>query len=169
MSVLTVASWPAYRFLRRQVKWSGIPISLRIFLSCDSHRQSLQHSQCNRSRCFSGILLLLLWSKGCWQFDLWFLCFSESSLCIWKFPVPILLRPSLKDFQHNLASMWNKCSCMVIWTFFGIAFLWDWKTDLFQSCGHWCILQICWHTESALSQHHLLGFEIAQLEFHLLQ
>ena len=28
---LTVASWPAYRFLRRQVTWSGIPISLRIF------------------------------------------------------------------------------------------------------------------------------------------
>ena len=31
--VLTVASWPAYRFLRRQVRWSGIPISLRIFHS----------------------------------------------------------------------------------------------------------------------------------------
>ena len=29
--VLTVASWPAYRFLRRQVRWSGIPISLGIF------------------------------------------------------------------------------------------------------------------------------------------
>ena len=29
--VLTVASCPAYRFLRRQVRWSGIPISLRIF------------------------------------------------------------------------------------------------------------------------------------------
>ena len=28
--VLTAASWPAYRFLRRQVRWSGIPISLRI-------------------------------------------------------------------------------------------------------------------------------------------
>ena len=26
--VLTVVSWPAYRFLRRQVRWSGIPISL---------------------------------------------------------------------------------------------------------------------------------------------
>ena len=25
--VLTVAFWPAYRFRRRQVKWSGIPIS----------------------------------------------------------------------------------------------------------------------------------------------
>ena len=29
--VLTVASWPAYRFLRRQVRWSSISISLRIF------------------------------------------------------------------------------------------------------------------------------------------
>ena len=29
--ILTVPSWPAYRFLRRQVRWSGIPISLRIF------------------------------------------------------------------------------------------------------------------------------------------
>ena len=31
--VLTVASWPGYRFLRRQVRWSGIPISFRIFHS----------------------------------------------------------------------------------------------------------------------------------------
>ena len=31
--VLTVASWPAYRFLRRQVRWSDIPVSWRIFHS----------------------------------------------------------------------------------------------------------------------------------------
>ena len=31
--ILTVASWPAYRFLKRQVRWSGIPISWRIFHS----------------------------------------------------------------------------------------------------------------------------------------
>ena len=31
--VLTVASWPIYRFLKRQVRWSGIPISFRIFHS----------------------------------------------------------------------------------------------------------------------------------------
>ena len=31
--VLTVASWPAYRFHKRQVRWSGIPISFRIFHS----------------------------------------------------------------------------------------------------------------------------------------
>ena len=35
--VLTVASWPAYRYLRRQVRWSGIPISLRIFHSWIFH------------------------------------------------------------------------------------------------------------------------------------
>ena len=29
--VLTVASWPAYKFLRRQVRWSDIPTSWRIF------------------------------------------------------------------------------------------------------------------------------------------
>ena len=31
--VLTVASWPAYRYLKSQVRWSGIPISWRIFQS----------------------------------------------------------------------------------------------------------------------------------------
>ena len=31
--VLTVSSWPAYRFLQRQVRWSGIPISYRSFHS----------------------------------------------------------------------------------------------------------------------------------------
>ena len=31
--VLNVASWPAYRFTWRYVRWSGIPISLRIFHS----------------------------------------------------------------------------------------------------------------------------------------
>ena len=31
--VLTVAFWPAYRFLRRQVRWSSIPISFKTFHS----------------------------------------------------------------------------------------------------------------------------------------
>ena len=33
------------------------------------------HSQWSRSRCFPVIPLLSVWSKRCWQFDLWFLCF----------------------------------------------------------------------------------------------
>ena len=72
--VLTVASWPAYRFLKRQVRWAGILISFRIFRSLLWSSQSLWHSQWSRNRCFSGTLLLFPWSSGCWQFDLWFLC-----------------------------------------------------------------------------------------------
>ena len=49
--------------------------------------------------------------------------FSKSSLYICNFSVHILLKPSLKDFKHYLASMWNEHSCVVIWTFFGIALL----------------------------------------------
>ena len=31
VSCSIVASFPAFKFLRRQVRWSGIPISLRVF------------------------------------------------------------------------------------------------------------------------------------------
>ena len=56
--------------------------------------------------------------------------FSKSSLSIWKFSVDILLKPSLENFEHFFASMWDECNCVVIWTFFSIAFLWDWNENL---------------------------------------
>ena len=60
--VLIVASWPAYRCLRRQVRWSGIPFKnfLEEFstVCCDPHSQRLWHSQRSRKCCFSGTLLL---------------------------------------------------------------------------------------------------------------
>ena len=34
--------------------------------------------------------------------------FPKSSLYIWKFSVHVLLKSSLKDFEHYLASMWNE-------------------------------------------------------------
>ena len=37
--------------------------------------------------------------------------FSKPSFAIWKFTVHILLKPNLKDFEHNLSSMWNECNC----------------------------------------------------------
>ena len=79
------------------------------------------------SRCFSGTLLLFWWSNGCWQFDLWFPAFSKSSLNIWKFMVHLLLKPGLENFEHFSASMWDECNCVVVWAFFGIAFLWHWN------------------------------------------
>ena len=55
--------------------------------------------------------------------------FSKSSLYIWNFLVHVLLKPSLKDFEHYLASRWNECNCVVVWTFFGIVLLWDWNEN----------------------------------------
>ena len=78
--------------------------------------------------------------------------FSKSSLNIWNFTVHVLLKPGLENFEHYFAPVWNDCSCLVLWTFFGIAWLWDrigMKTDLFQSCGHCWVFQVSWHIESS--------------------
>ena len=37
--------------------------------------------------------------------------FSKTSLNIWKFPVHVLLKPGLEDFEHYLPSVWDECSC----------------------------------------------------------
>ena len=40
--------------------------------------------------------------------------FSKSSLNIWKFSVHVLLKPSLKNFEHYFASVQNECNCEVV-------------------------------------------------------
>ena len=39
--------------------------------------------------------------------------FSKSSLYIWKISVHILLKLSLKNFEHNVTHVWNECNCSV--------------------------------------------------------
>ena len=74
--------------------------------------------------------------------------FSKTSLNIWNFMFHKLLKPVLENFVYYFASVWVECKCAVIWAFFDIAFLWDWnENDIFQSCGHCWVFQICWHTE----------------------
>ena len=77
--------------------------------------------------------------------------FSKSSLSIWKFMVHELLKPGLENFQDYFDSVWDECSCAVsehslALPFFGIGM----KTDLFQSCGHCWLFQICWHIERSI-------------------
>ena len=55
--------------------------------------------------------------------------FCKSSLNIWKLMVHVLLKPGLENFEHYFASMWDECSCAVVWAFFGIAFLSDWNEN----------------------------------------
>ena len=148
---LTVASLPKYRFLRRHVRWSGTPITCRIF-----------HS--------------LLWSRvkgvsivneeevdACF---LEFLCFFhvgnlisssyaslKPSLYTWRFSVHIVMKPSLRNFEYNLGSMWKKHNYTVVWTCLALPILGIVKqTDIFWSCGLWWVFQICWHMESAPKQ-----------------
>ena len=72
-----------------------------------------------------------------------FSAFSKSCLNIWRFMVHILLKPGLKNFEHYFTRMWDECKHVVVWAFFGTGM----KTDLFQSCGHCWVFQICWHIE----------------------
>ena len=53
--------------------------------------------------------------------------FSKTSLNIWKFTVHVLLKSGLENFEHYFTSVWDECNCVVVWAFFGIAFLWDWR------------------------------------------
>ena len=69
--------------------------------------------------------------------------FSKTSLNVWKFTVHVLLKPGLENFEHYFTRVWDECNCVVVWAFFGIGM----KTDLFQSCGHCWVFQICWHIE----------------------
>ena len=55
--------------------------------------------------------------------------FLKSSLYTWKVSVHVLLKPSLKDFEHYFASMWDEHNCIVIRTFSSIALLWDWDAN----------------------------------------
>ena len=38
---------------------------------------------------------------------------SKPSLYIWKFLIQVLLKTSLKDFEHNPTSIGSECNCLV--------------------------------------------------------
>ena len=104
---------------------------------------------------------MFFWSSCAFLMILWMLIsdssvFSESSLDIWKFLVQVLLKPSLKGFEHNLTSMWNEHSCVVVWTFISTTLLWDWEENLtfsspVDTAGFSKFYDIL---NAALSQHH---------------
>ena len=89
----TVASWPAYRFLRRQIKWSDIPITWRIF----------QFAVIQTVKGFSVVneAEVDVLEFSCFFYDAMDVGnlisgssdFPKSSLNIWKFSVHILLKP----------------------------------------------------------------------------
>ena len=66
--------------------------------------------------------------------------FSKTSLNIRKFMVHILLQPCLENFENYFTSVWDEYNCVVVvWAFFGIAFLWD-SNENWSSPGLWPLL-----------------------------
>ena len=115
---------------------------------------------------------MLFWNPLAFSMIQWVLAVWSSiqlvHFYIWTFSIHILLKPSLKAFEHYLASMWNEYNCLVVETFFGIALLWDWN-ESWPFPGLWPILSfpnLLAYWVQHFKQHHLLGFEISQLEFH---
>ena len=126
----SVASWPAYRFLKRQVRWSGIPVSKNFPQFVVIHTVK-GFGIVNKAEVYVLLELSCFFDEPT---DVGNLIsgsstFSKSGLNLWKFTVHILLKPGLQNFEHYFASMWDECNCVVVWAFFGIAFLWDWNEN----------------------------------------
>ena len=135
-----VTSCPAYIFLRSQVRWPGIPISLRIFHSLLSSTQSKEEKQMLfwNSLAFSTIRhILVLWSlvplpflnPGCTSGSSQFMyCWSLA----WR-----IFSITLLACEMNAIVRWSEHSLAL--SFFGMGM----KMDLFHSCHHCWVFQIC--------------------------
>ena len=126
--VLTVASWPAYRFLKRQVRWSDLLQNFPQFVVIHTVKG---FGIVNKAETEDFVELSCLFDD---PVDIGNLisgssAFSKTSLNIWKFSVHMLLKPGLENFEHYFSSVWDECNCVVVWTFFGISFLRDWNEN----------------------------------------
>ena len=128
--VLTVASLPACRFLRKHVRWSGIPISWRIFQFVLIHVKVFGVVNKTKVDVFLELSCFFNHPTDVGNLISGSSAFSKSSLNICKFMVHILLQPGLEHYlKHYFTSVWDECNCVAVWPFFGIAFLWDWNEN----------------------------------------
>ena len=47
-------------------------------------------------------------------------------------PIPGILQARTLEWgatAFSIASVWDACNCVVVWAFFGIAFIWDWNEN----------------------------------------
>ena len=99
----------------RQVRWSGILISLRIFQFVVIHTVKgfgvVNKAEVNvflELSCFFhdsvDIGNLISGSSA----------FSKTILHIRKFTVHVLLKPGLENFEHYFTSMWDEYNCAVV-------------------------------------------------------
>ena len=112
-------------FLRRQLRWSVILISKNFPQFVEIHTVK-GFSVLNESE-VDALLEFSCFFCDPTDIDNLISGFSKSSLYIWKSSVHVLVKPSLEDFEHHFASMWNECDCAVVWTW--VNELWEMVRD----------------------------------------
>ena len=127
--VLTAASWLTYRFLRRQARWSSSPISLKFSIVCYYPHKGFRILSKAEVDDFLELFCSSDDPMDVGNLISGYSAFSESSLHIWRFTFHVLLKPGWENFEHYFAGMWDEWNCVVVWAFFGIVFLWDWKEN----------------------------------------
>jgi len=113
--VLTAAPWITHRFLRRQVRWSGIPVS-------QNFRQFVVIHTVESFGIVNKAEIDVFLELSCFfhdPIDVGSLlsgssAFSKSNLNIWKFMVHVLLKNVLENLELYFASVWDECNCVVI-------------------------------------------------------
>ena len=55
--------------------------------------------------------------------------FSKPSCDVWKFSVQVILKPSMKDFKHDLTIMGDEYTCLMVSTLCGTTLLGNWDED----------------------------------------
>ena len=88
--------------------------------------------------------------------------FSKSSLNIWKVTIHVLLKPGLENFEHYFASICG--SLNKLWHCLSLGL--EWKLTFSSPMATAEFSKFAGILSEALSQHPLLGFKIAQMEFH---
>ena len=125
--VLTVATWPAFRYLKGAGKVVWYSYLLKNFPPFIVILTVKGFGIVNKAEVNVFLALYCFFDD---PRDVGNLisdssAFSKSRLNIWKFMVHVLLKPGLENFEHYSASVWDECNWVVVWTFFGITFLWD--------------------------------------------
>ena len=163
--VLTVASWPAYRILRRHVVvWYSHP--LKYF------PQFAVIYTVKGSGIISKAEVDAFLEFSCFFYDSTDLdnlisgssAFSKSSLNTW---IHIQLKPGLENFEHYFASMWdegNHAIFDILWHCPSLGL--EWKLTFSSPVATAEFSKFSGILSAALSQHHLLEFKTTQLEFH---
>ena len=101
----SVDSCSAYRYFRRQVKWSGIPIYLRLFHNLLSSTRNCGFNAVNEEVVFFFNSIFFYDPLDIDNLISDSSAFSKSELYTWRFLIQVLLKPSLKDFEHYVAGM----------------------------------------------------------------